>query len=598
MLYGDKNMSLLICNDKIIVNRLDSTIVYDTKSLNKDIAHTSLKFPRSFNGRIYDYFGNKMTSYTVLANNLDGHEASAQKSFIKEISSKEFQLGNIKDFFKHEKTFFFIKSSKNSAYSLFFGNSTSQSILDFSCWYCFSKNYIFIVADQELIKMNLETMEKEHLMKLKIEPVMLTCKACTDDGDLIAVADRSNKIHIFCGETHRQYHWLSKKAESMSFYDDFIVVASKDGKLAKFHTKIHKIQMLCDFVGSFVDLKVENNNIYLLTDIQFLIFSLETENLVFSELLMPVADFSIVKFEISRENDKDVFNLKKQSRVEVHNCLGNFVRGHRTKKTQASACDFSIGFANENHVFLFDPFRKKFSNFFSLESNINFISRDRVFNICNRRKDVIIKVFTIAQDCLALEKCVRFSSNEKLNIKKIFSIKDKIFFVSNNTIYRINKLNLIEEIKNEVDPTKIKEIENSGFVIDDKGIYDIYSKSYVVKQKKIVDFIFFRSMLIFYIESRGFYIDTVERKLLLEINGVIDIQKIVSFNEEAGENAEYLSAIYLDNGKYFFGVYDLDEDKSLKLVRKSSISSNCHKILADGIFSTKTGQMIFQPSNL
>jgi len=597
MLYGDKNMSLLLCSDKIIVSRLDSTIVYDTKSLNRDIAHISLKSPRSFNSRIYDYFGNKMTSYSVLTDNLDGHEADASKSFIKEISSKEFQLGNIKDFFKHEKTFFFIKSSKNSAYSLLSGSSTSQNILDFS-WYCFSKNYIFIVVDQELIKINLETTEKECIMKLKIEPMMLTCEACTDDGDLIAVTDRSNRIHIFCGETHRQYHWLSKKAENMSFYDDFIVVASKDGKLAKFHTKIHKIQMLCDFVGSFVDLKIENNKIHLLTDIQFLIFSLETENVVFSELLMPVADFSIVKFETSNENDKDVFNLKKQSRVEVHNCLGSFVRDHKSKKTQASACDFSIGFANENYVFLFDPFGKKFSKFFSLESNTNFISRDRVFSISNRRKDVVVKIFTIAQDCLALEKCVRFSSSEKLNIKKIFSIKDKIFFVSNNTIYRINKLNLIEEIKNEVDPTKIKETENSGFVVDDKGIYDIHSNSYVIKQKKIIDFIFFRSMLIFYIESKGFYIDTVERKLLLEINGVIDVQKIVSFNEEAGENVEYLSAIYLDNGKYFFGVYDLNEDKSLELIRKSSISSNCHKILADGIFSTKTGQMIFHPSNL
>lgn len=608
MLIGDTNKDILMCNGKIIITRLESNIIYDENDMNKQITEKHFKLPRSFNDKIYDYSSNKITAYSV---------SEDKKQCLVEIISKEFNFGAVKDFYKTDKNFFFVKSTKPNKHSLFSKNSTANSILDFDMLYNFSNGFICALIDKTVIKMNLKTGQKVIMKELEVKPLQMRCETSNElnqndgnnhslDNDIIVITDNSNRIHIFYKEIHRQYHWLSNKAESIAIHDDFVIVASKDEKIAKFHTKINKIQMIAEFMGSFISMKITNNKIYLLTSVQFLIYNLETENIVFSEFLLPWADFKVVKICPQNKQDEDIFKLKKQSIVEINNICGKYIRNFGCKIDAGNSIKSNslIGYTHLRGVFLYDWISNKFASFFMVDSEINFISENKLISCTYRKRNMIVKLFTIYHEKLVLDSLYTVSADKKLNIKNIFYIKekntDKIFLLIEDKIFTINSLNLLEEIKHDLPILNIKQSEGTLEITDEKGIFDVFLKKYLLKQKKVLSHVKIGENLIINIEDKGLYVDNPDRKLILDKKCIIDMQiikKKIEKDEEIEEDA--IGIIYLEDGKYHSMICNFDNKKNILTIEQSKIICPLyHRILAEELFMAKSGQLFYDVKNL
>ena len=571
MILGDKNRNLLISQEHVVICRENSFIKY-SQDLKKEYTNTALSMPRSFNDKLYDYSNNKIISLQTQEH-------------------KEFNVDPIIEYFKEGKEFYFIKQLKNLSYSLL--NNKGVQILNFKTLYTVSENHFYYLDGLKVMRMNLSTSEKNEIITFCQEPVTFCAKYNSSQAsELIAFADSSNKIHIYQGKSYRMYHWMCNKILNLKINDEYVVAVSKSGDAAQFHIKLQNIEHLFKFYGYFLDIKIKNNKIYFLTSFEFKIFDLMTNNVQHNEYLIPIANFqtSVLKKFVNTE-ETDIFRIKRKSTVEIINLI----------KNQQDASLSSIYYTNGMHTFIFNPKIKEVTSVFQMDCESNYTSGSHVFSVSQRKSNYIVNIYDLYLDRLVLNSTMNINSKTKLRIKNIFFVAGKLYVQTETDILVLNRLNILEFIIKANSDSVIRRSDDSLFISDDKGIFNISKEKYEIKQKSIKKYCFYKSKIIFFIENKGIYLDIPDRKQILEINNVIDLC-IKETNESV-----ILSLIYHHpSGKVKLAQYcgleaifanelnceKLDDDINLKLIDEVDADTTSNHILPHGIFSTRQNRLL------
>lgn len=594
MLLGDDNRYILLSDSYAVVCRKSSIIRYSMEYSRIDILPVSLSLPRCFNGRIYDYLEDKIMSFS-------------SDDFNNSIT-KEFHGGYFEDYYKQGKCFYFIKNRKDGSYTLFSREPQStlpKEMLVFQSLYCFDDEFIFIIEDSMVVRVSLSTMSKSIVGKLAAKPSMISCRfignsgACGDSytGDMIAYTDARNRLHIHYGKEYRLYHWLSNRAESLYLSGDYVIAASKSGDIVRFHSKIHRIEPLLRFDGEFVDMKIENDKLYLLSASQFLVFDLESQGLMHRETLVVPGDYRVCSIlgKPPKDASNDIFGLAKQSKMEVFNSLE--ICDHCSGRSQQmdtspESSDVSrvfIAYVYRRYVYLFDPAEKVMASQFLLDSDINFISNNKVLAFIRKRANMIVRVFSIFQDRLVLDSDRVVSSKDCAKITNAYYAQNKVFVEILNNLCYINRLNLIEILSKSNHPLNVIEEQDSLLVMDEKGVFDILKREYILKQKGSSNFCIFNGIVMFFMENKGIYACLPERRQVLEIRNVIDIKS------EVVSGIEVLKIIHLVDGRCRVEDYTFhceNEYACLEKISDSVAENSCFRLLCNNICITKAKQMI------
>lgn len=570
MLLGDKNMQLIVSNRHILVVRASSVVMYNTETYESKILDNKLNFVKAFSGKIYDYSRNKINSYELDTKSGNGN--------LKAISSKEFKVEEITDFYKCGKNFYFIKQFGKSRLCVFSQNLEAKSILDFKSPYSFDSFFLFAIVDNMIIRVGLNDCSKKIIQEFQNKPAMMACKYLhAENQTIVAYTDVSNKLHIFDGSNYRLYHWLTKGAEDIKIYEEFIIVASKDGKIVKFHTKLQKSQLMFEFMGIFVDMEIVDSHIYMLSDIQLQIYDLKSENVIFNDFLIPLTEITAFYCKMPNEEKSDVFKLKKQSKIQIKNSIPNL--------SEDLADQMVLAFVKEKLIFILNPQTNKICSQFTLPSDNNFISYGKVLSFTHRKSNILVNTYDIYRDFLVLVENTSISSKDKHKFLNAYYCDNKIYFLTKNGLYLIGLLGITETIAENITEGRIKSFHNKLYFIDEKGIYDVSSRNHIVKQKKIQIFAIIEDTIIFCIENRGLYADMPDRKCLFEVTNLIDL-KIHKKKEQ-----DLLAVLYIDQGRSILKTFYFDKKEGLILEKETSIASNYSKVILETHFSTKCKQL-------
>lgn len=572
MILGDKNRSLILTNENITIVRESSTIKYD-QEFKKEYSSSILSMPRSFGDKLYDYSENKITS-------LQNQEF------------KEFSVDPILDYFKEGKDFFFIKQQKDSSLSLL--NSKSVKILNFKSPYTICNSSFYYLDNSKIMKFSLINSQRSEVIQFGKEPVLFCVKEGTTDAtELVCYADLSNRIHINQGNSSKIYHWMCNRILSLTPNDDYIVAVSKSGDVAQFHSKIQKIEPLFKFNGEFLDIKINNSKIYFLTDFEFKVFSLMTNTIIHQEYLVPSpSNFSHGK--ISRFislDETDVFKFKRKSTVEILNSIEN-------KREQLLT---GIFYTQGTHTFVFEPKEKEIVSVFQMDEENNFVSDRHVFSLSQRKSNCIVKVYDLFLDKLVLKNTMSISTKSKLRAKNCFYLSEKFYVQTENEISVLNKLNILEFITRVNSDSIIKSSKDFLYISDEKGIFNVVTLKYEIKQKNIRKFCIFKSKIIFYIENMGIYIDFPDRVQILEITNVIDLY----FDDLANDGLIYI-LYHHSSGKVKLAQYkglqnvdfsNLDKSKSctdlkLELIDEVDVDNTANVILTKNLFASRNNRLV------
>lgn len=557
MILGDKNKKLLLTEEGLLVARRNSTIKYDNK-YSKEVLETVLKNPRSFKTKIYTYHENKLTSFQTA-------------------EYKDVPITDVIDFYKVGKEFFFIKNAKRKRLSLY--KLEGPALLEFTSPYCFDGHFICYLENNEFQKFDLLTQKCEKVQKINSKVVTIGFQAGEDSSrDAFAYADSSNKLNIFDKNKHRMYHWMSKEIICLRVYERFIIAVSKAGLVAKFHIDVQKIEPALEFNGTFVDLEFKSNLMFLLTSFELFVFDLATNNIIFQDIHVGVSDFCKSNLSLSVENcDKDIFNRKKQSSVSMLNLLPPPKEYNRNT--------VAITYILEGHLFAFDTELQSFISLFKLENTANaFISGEYCISFVQRKSNVIVNIYSIFIDRLVLKKTMSFSLQENLDISKVFLLNMRVYLVISGKLCLLNMLGTLEKTNICLGNQIVKQTRKFLYLADENGIFNLITRKYDVKQKKVVSFTAIDDKLMFYIEDKGVYMDLEERDLIFDIKNVIDIEsrKMLVGNEEK----DIVEILYLKDGHYFVGIFNFDGEK-LTMFREEQVDNQSSKILVGKACTTR-----------
>lgn len=565
MILGDKNRNLLISSEHVIICRASSLIKYN-KDFQKEYTNTTLYLPRSYNEKTYDFFNNKITSLQTL-------------------EFKEFNVGTVIDYVKVAKEFLFIKQTKKG---LALANSKGLKLLDLNSLYHIEKSNLYYLEDKKINKINLITLEKNLVLELTKEPTIF-CAAEISKSDheansyLVAFADSSNKIHIHNGKSYKIYHWMCNKILNLTINDEYVVAVSKSGDVAQFHTKLQKVEPLFKFNGEFLDLKVKDSKLYFLSTFEFIVFDFLTNSICFTENLIPEANFqtSILKKFVNYD-ETDVFNIKRKTRIEIMNSLEN-------KNCKSTSF---ITYSMASNVFIFDPIEKSIISIFKTDNQTNFVSDSYVFSIAQRKSNYIVKIYDFYLDKLVLSRILDISTKSKILFKNLYFINNVLYVQTDKDLYVLSKLNILEPIIKLYPDSIVKRGNGSLFTCDKKGIFNICTKKYDVKQKGIQQFSFIDSKLVFYIETKGIYLDLPDRIQILEISNIIDMRV-----EKIKESDVLFILYHHASGKFKLGQFafengEIQADLKLKLIEESDADNLSSFILTNGMFSSKLNRLL------
>ncbi|KAM0681462.1 hypothetical protein GINT2_000664 [Glugoides intestinalis] len=558
MIIGDENKKLLLTEEGILVARRNSTIKYDN-IYSKEVLETVLDHPKSFKDKIYNYEKNKLISF--------------QTSAYKDVS-----VTDVIDFYKLGKTFFFVKKAGKKGLSLC--TLEGDLLLEFNSPYCFDSNFIFYLRNGTFQKFDLLTQEREKMNKINSQVVTLCFQASEDaSNDTFAYADVSNKINIFNNNKHRMYHWMSKEIYSLRVHERFVVAVSKSGVIAKFHIDIQKVEPILQFNGSFVDLEFKGSLMFVLTSFEFFVFDLTTNNTIFKDIHVGIATFCKSNLSVFSENDdKDIFNRKKQSSISILNLL--------PKPNQDRKNILAVTYIFEGHLFAFDTELQAFTGLFKLENTANaFISGEYCISFLQRKSSVIVNIYSIFFDRLVLKKTTSFSWKERLDISNVFLLNMRVYLVLSGKLYLINMLGTLEKTNITVENKVLKQTQKFLYLIDENGILNLTTRKYEVKQKRVMNFTVIDDKLVFYIDDKGIYMDLQERDLIFDLKNVIDIEsrKVSVDNKEK----DVVEILYLKNGHYFVGMFDFDGGK-LTMLREIQVDNQSSRILIGKVCTTRT----------
>lgn len=566
MIIGDKNCKLLITEQSATIIRTHSTIKYD-KDYISSIQPVVLEMPKVFKNKIYDCVNNKLI-------------------LIQTNEQKDLPKGNtIVDFYKIEKDFYFIR--KMGEYKILC-NILDETLLKFNSIYLFEGSNLYFFKDNKLYCFNI-TKKEESEIKTPFKTsnlALFTCKnetiAFADQQNKILIFNQNNKISDSNQEKHRTYHWMSKKIVFLEIYDNYVIAISKIGNVARFHIKLQKIEPLFTFNGDFVDCVCINNKIYLLTNFEFIVFDLITGNIEFKELLVGNAIYKSTFLESFKniKNDNDIFNIKRKSSIEIP----NIIQDNSIKMVPKNYITYFI----DNYLFIYDPSVNKIVSLFRFDKNTkNFVCFDRCYSFIQRKSNLIILTYKIFYDKIVQIKTQDLSWKGDFTIEEVFSVKNEIYLRILQSIYKINKMGVLEKIY-ECKNIKLLKNLNDEYLctVDEKGIYNVISEKYDIIQKKITNFCIFNKQYIFFIEDMGIFSDiNTEREICLKIKGIIDMKQkdksniieILRFNEE---------------GKYVIAEYCHEENEFKILGEEVVVEPQSNRLLSGRVSASSKSDIL------
>lgn len=561
MIFGDKNRRLLVTDQHVIISRSNSALKFQN-DFSREFIQRSFKHPKVFKSKVYDYVDGKLFS---LQNN----------------ESKDVNIQNVIDFIKIDKEFFFIKN-ENEIHTIC--QMDGKIISEIGSMYFVESPYIFSLYKNSIIRLNLNNKEKTTVSAFESDSLPLIFCTSTTDDTIIAYSDRLNKIHIKSNKVNRMYHWMSNKILYMIMNDDYVLAVSKSGDVARFHINIQRIEPLFKFDGSFIDSSCMNNRVYLLSNFEFIVFDLTTNNIIFKDILIEQSNFKVSSLNKYIKDDtqqkEDMFDLKKQSTIEIHNMID--------LKYNPSDYEYQVSYSSGNFLFVVDTKTMNVVSQFKIENSFhNFVSGNNLISFILRKSNIICQIFDIFTDKMVLSRTFTFSWKGKFAVKDVFIVNERLFVLIANTLYSLNKMNILEVIKEDV--SRIKYTRDRLFLIDEKGIFNPTTRSYDIKQKKVLSCTLLNGKVIFYIDEMGIFCDLPERKQIFEIKDVIDMESRIIKKDKSLQ--EVLKVLYLVNGHYTIAVFTEENDKLIK-IEEYAVDNISSRILTDETQASKTNMLL------
>lgn len=567
MIFGDKNRRLLVTDQYTIISRSNSALKFQS-DFTKEFIQKCFKLPRVFKSKIYDYTDGKLFSFQ---NN----------------EFKNVDVQKVVDFVKISKEFFFIKHEDNKhSVCRMDGKIVSQ----IGSLYSYESQHIFTLFENNIMKINPITNEKTTVLSFEKDslPLIFTAHTTSNDDTLVAYADRLNKIYIKSNKINRIYHWMSNKILYMTIQDNYVLAVSKSGDVARFHINMQRVEPLFMFDGNFIDADCKDNRIHLLSNFEYIVFDLTTNNIIFKDILVEQADFKVSRLKKCIKEDKlqkeDMFKLKKQSTVEICNMI-------ETEYTQDG--EYQVTYTSGNFMFVIDTKRMSVISQFKIEnSSHSFICGNNLISFTMRKSNIICQIFDVFVDKLVLSKTFTFSWKDKFPVRDVFIVNERLFVLVSNTLYCLNKMNLLEVVCSDVSNAKMKYSGGRLLIIDEKGIFNPMTRKYDIKQNKIGNCTLLDGKIVFYIEEMGVYCDLPDRSQILEIKDVIDIES-QSVKRDGGV-VEILKVLYLVNGHYSVAVFDWKDDKLIK-IEEYTVDNQSSRILTDETQASRA-KMLLSPN--
>ncbi|KAI5152414.1 hypothetical protein ENBRE01_2813 [Enteropsectra breve] len=588
MILSDENKKLLVTNEVVCVVRENSTLFFkNTDSAIEGSANLlknkkfSGKLLQCDDGRIYEYCNETVRS-------------------ILRDESRSFAMGRVVSFYRHLGQFYFIRTNVNN---LVLVNEMNEVLCEFSQFLYFSSGVFYGLSGDRLVKLDVAIGKPEEVSfgsGIKNGSVCGLVGKTTPDGEIMAVSTKDNKIIVKSGDKIFNYHWHSGRILAMEINEDDIISVGADGKIGRFGINLEKKECLFEYKGKYKDIKIHDNKIYLLTSISLIVYDLTTENVVSKEITTGIAKWHKMQLEAEPEEENDIFKLKRKSREEIPNIIGleypslDKMELITEKCAQATGAAITEECPDETHrvehrinedyhwgalygnVFMVRN-RNSFSAFYILNQKLNFISGSFIIGCEIRKTGLLFFIYKIYQDRLVFVMKKELKNKDKNLPDNLFWIENRLYIQRSNEIYMVNDMGIQERVYSG-NVTDINAEGKSVSVIDDKGVFDIIKKDYVLKQKKVM---IYRESLpsAFYIEGKGIYIDSTCREMLLEKDGVSDF--VIQNNK--------IYILHMEENKNYMTVFDI---KTKSIVDTKQLEISFSKIMYDDIYISSTGTLI------
>lgn len=548
MILCDDNIQLLATEDEAYILRRNSMLLCNTSSF----VYSEAQVPKGRlvenNGRIYEYDGHAIRSFET------GNVRSCD-------------IGPVEGLFCHAGSFYFVKSDLGRRVLV---NEARKTLVELpSSIFHFSEGFMYSVSEGSVVRTDLTDGSCQRLgCSLPSSARKLLCRA-DRDGVLTVIADSHNVVHIHGSNSTHSYNWHDNKILSMVFVDDFLVTASDSGVVSRLNLYSEGRTVLFHFFGRFIGMVSRNNKIFLLSSLYFIVYDMSTDMVAHSGVLPGCGRyFNMDPLEESAE-PSDVFKIKRKSCTVVKNSM----EASRKDTTISSQV---LGVVTEGMLFSADS--SGIFGQFILQGKQNFISGEFLISIERRKKMMTIRTYRIFTTRLVL---VSERDAHKQPLTAAYVLGDSLYLRNNTDLYYLAPTGIPEIVENNVLQAVLA--GSSLLVATDKGILDIPSRSYRLKQRRITSFGVCDGDIIFCIAGKAIYWGLESKLLVADLNEVCDI--ILSEGQ--------LLVMHIHEGKKFLDAYVIDDDQP-KLVSRSVLDSSCSKILNMNAFITGHKQLLIQ----
>ena len=555
MICYDENLKLASSNDKLYVVRKNSMLSYTLDSLAESVQSKPELIMTSYQG-IFEYSG---LAYSYDGTSIHSFESSLVRKCL---------LGHVFAFYRYDSLFYFIKNHLNKLSLI---DESNTELFTFSGPYIFYDSSLFCIVDGSLTEFVLSTSECRtilHGLPPNISHFnLLRC----DDQLAVVLADSHNTLHLSLSQPCAAYH--DNKTHSYAYHDNkilriiltdcFIFSVSASGTVSRLGLYSESRTVLFRFMGRFVDFVRHGTRLYLLSSVYFIIYDLASDTVVLSLPLPGFGTLSPVVLVPDSDTSLDLFKLKRNSTTVIGNSL--------ECANNSLAC--AVGIIRDNLLFFADS--SIFAQFV-LPGTQNFISGEFVISVIRTgKKRMETRVYKASANKLVL---YRTEQVERHPLNSIYCCLDMIYYRAGTSLYTSNAIGMMNELVSGVESVVCT--GNELLVCLPKGVYDITSANYRLKQNKIEMFVIYNGIIVYSVESRVYY--KWDDKPC--DSGITEPYDLLIYEE-------YLWILHGAGGKQFILKCKLENGK-LVVISKEQLPTACSRIVQPRVLQTSKNQVI------
>ncbi|KAI5169533.1 hypothetical protein PAEPH01_0796 [Pancytospora epiphaga] len=568
MILNDRNIKVIPSKEAIFVLRKNTAVSYKLPDFTKESSVFDSKLYRTIDGVIYGY-----------SNGVVVRHGSADEI--------ECGVGPVIEFVRVDGMFYFVKSKVNRMALV---NQENRQISEFSRVFCLFGRYLYYAESvenigeesyegvaYEIIRLDVITSEVYKIGTVNGNIIQMTAYHTEDGVDLVALADCHNNLHIVNDGRRITYKWSSNKILDVVLTEEYAIIVSKDGRVAKFSVVRDERVFLFEYHGEFTDMCVFDGKLYFLSNVYFLVYDLGMDQMVYEDVLPRPSSYSLVAVDGAVDSQStDIFKRKKESRMEIFNSLNI----HFDESSPLIGERENIGFVNGDIMFLLGSHGLRSQ--FILNSETNFISGNKLISVVYKKTKIILQVYSIFVDKLVF---LYKREIHKVALDAVYSGISEMYIRNGNGLFFVNDMGILEQV-HDTDILEVCDLYGLK-VLNSRGLFDVDTRKYICKQKQILKFCICGETLLFYVKDRGLYLYSLEnaseRILLGVFNGLIDLSK--------SEDMDCFYVLSNANNQKILGLYRLEKNEAI-LVEESVIEGCCTGILTKWAFVTQGKQIL------